>query len=79
MQANMHQAKSQLSQLVDLALEGEEVIIAKSGKPTVRLVPYVPTIQRQCGRYKGQIELSDKFDADVINSIDLAIIDFGGK
>ena len=44
MQTNMHEAKSKLSQLVELALLGEEVIIAKSGKPTVKLVPY--TLQK---------------------------------
>ena len=37
--ANIHQAKSQLSRLVERAMEGEEVIIAKSGRPMVRLVP----------------------------------------
>ena len=67
MQANMHEAKSKLSQLVDLVLQGEDVIIAKSGKPAVRLIPYVPTIERQCGRYKDQIEVSDNFDADEFN------------
>lgn len=37
--ANMHQAKSQLSKLVDAALSGEEVVIARNGKPAVRLIP----------------------------------------
>ena len=36
---NIHEAKSQLSKLVDRALEGEEVIIARAGKPVVRLAP----------------------------------------
>jgi prevent-host-death family protein len=36
---NMHDAKTNLSRLVDRALEGEEVIVARSGKPLVRLVP----------------------------------------
>jgi prevent-host-death family protein len=38
-QYNMHEAKSKLSQLVTQALEGEEVILARDGQPTVRLVP----------------------------------------
>lgn len=38
----MHEAKSKLSQFVELAVLGEEVIIAKAGKPTVKLVPYKP-------------------------------------
>ena len=37
--ANIHEAKTQLSKLVERALEGEEVIIARAGKPVVRLVP----------------------------------------
>lgn len=36
---NMHQAKSQLSKLVERALAGEEVIVARAGKPAVKLVP----------------------------------------
>ncbi len=39
-QVNMHEAKSQLSKLVDEVQSGEEIIIAKSGKPVARLVPY---------------------------------------
>jgi prevent-host-death family protein len=40
--ANVHEAKTQLSKLIDAALRGEEVIIAKAGKPAVRLVPLKP-------------------------------------
>jgi prevent-host-death family protein len=36
---NMHAAKSQLSKLVEAAISGEEVIIARNGRPTVKLVP----------------------------------------
>lgn len=42
---NMHQAKASLSRLVERALAGEEVIIARNGKPLVRLVP-VPEPQK---------------------------------
>lgn len=37
---NMHEAKTRLSKLVELALKGEEVVIAKNGKPTAKIVPY---------------------------------------
>ena len=37
---NIHQAKTQFSRLVELAASGEEIIIAKSGQPVARLVPY---------------------------------------
>ena len=63
MQANMHEAKSKLSQLVESALMGEEVVIAKSGKPAVRLVPYKPNLKREFGMFKGQVEMSDAFDS----------------
>ncbi len=39
MQFTVHAAKSQLSKLIDAALAGEEVVIAKGSKPVVRLVP----------------------------------------
>ena len=67
MQTNMHEAKSKLSQLVELAVSGEEVIIAKSGKPTVKLVPYKPQKQRMFGQYKGQFVASEDFDSKDVN------------
>ena len=38
---NIHEAKTQLSKLIESALAGEEIIIAKAGKPLVRLIPYL--------------------------------------
>ena len=67
MQTNMHEAKSKLSQLVELAVLGEEVIIAKSGKPTVKLVPYKPQKQRAFGQFKGQFVVSKDFDSKEVN------------
>lgn len=63
MQTNMHEAKSKLSKLVESALNGEEVIIAKAGKPAVRLVPYTEKAKRKFGRFKGQISISEEFDS----------------
>lgn len=37
--ANVHEAKTNLSKLIEQALNGEEVVIAKAGKPLVRLIP----------------------------------------
>ena len=62
-QTNMHEAKSKLSQLVESALNGEEVIIAKAGKPAVRLVPVTAKANRTFGNYKGQIVISEDFDS----------------
>lgn len=63
MQTNMHEAKSKLSQLVELAVLGEEVVIAKSGKPAVRLVP----CKAQKERVFGQFIASDDFDSKEVN------------
>ncbi|GAB4057243.1 type II toxin-antitoxin system prevent-host-death family antitoxin [Uliginosibacterium sediminicola] len=62
---NMHEAKSQLSKMVDQALAGEEVIIAKAGVPAVRLVPVVQAARapRVPGALRGQIWMADDFDA----------------
>ncbi len=61
---NMHEAKSQLSALVQSVLDGEDVVIAKAGTPLVRLIPFqeVPR-PREPGRLKGQIRIADDFDA----------------
>lgn len=60
---NIHAAKTQLSRLVERAEQGEEVIIARAGRPVAKLVPYVPARKpRQLGIYKGQIALAQDFD-----------------
>ncbi|RLD96114.1 MAG: type II toxin-antitoxin system Phd/YefM family antitoxin [Aquificota bacterium] len=61
--ANIHEAKSNLSKLIELMLEGEEVIIAKAGKPIARLVPIREREdERELGFYEGKIELLDDVD-----------------
>jgi prevent-host-death family protein len=61
---NIHQAKTQFSRLVDLAAGGEEVIIAKSGKPVARLVSYTPKVMvRRPGSMRGKIRIKKNFDA----------------
>lgn len=58
---NIHEAKTQLSKLVEEASVGEEIIIAKSGKPKARLVAYADEPVRQPGRYKEDIQLLASF------------------
>ena len=61
---NIYQAKSQLSDLVSRAADGEEFVIAKSGKPRARLVPLaVPPVRRRPGGGKGKVWVADDFDA----------------
>lgn len=60
---NMHQAKSSLSRLVERALAGEEVVIARNGEPLVRLVPFEKKRElRVPGRYKGKIWMAPDFE-----------------
>ena len=68
----MYLAKTQLSKLVDIALSGEEVVIAKSGNPLVTLVPYKPTAKNRVpGKFVGKIVIPDDFDAPIKEIEDL--------
>ena len=63
-QVNLHSAKTHLSRLVDEALAGEEVIIARNGRALVRLTPVeAPTARRILGKDHGKIVTTDDFDA----------------
>lgn len=61
---NLYEAKTQLSELVDRASGGEEIVIAKSGVPMARLTPLEagPPPLRQPGLLKGKIWVADDFD-----------------
>jgi prevent-host-death family protein len=62
---NVSDAKTSLSKLIELVLQGEEVIIGKAGKPVAKLVPYdANTAPRQLGAgvWKGRIWVADDFD-----------------
>jgi prevent-host-death family protein len=62
---NMHEAKTHLSRLVDRAAKGEPFIIAKAGKPLVKVVPLdAPTVvkPKRLGFMAGQIQVPDDFD-----------------
>ena len=52
---NVHEAKTKLSALLDRAHRGEEIIVAKAGKPYARLVPLEPPQERTPGRYTEEI------------------------
>ena len=62
MKVSVYEAKSKLSQMINRALEGEEVIITRNGKDTVKLTP-VPKKENWIGMWKGQIKIHDDFDA----------------
>ncbi len=63
---NIDAAKTHLSRLVDDAAGGEEIIIARAGRPVARLVPLEaasPRPRRQLGRLAGQLTVPADFDA----------------
>ena len=63
MKVNMHEAKSQLSRLGELAWQGQDIVIAKAGKPYLNLVPYrEPRKTRKPGRLKGRISIASDFN-----------------
>lgn len=63
MKVNIHEAKTQLSQLLQLVSAGEEVVIARAGKPIARLVPIEKPPRRLLGLDAGQFDVPEDFDA----------------
>ena len=60
---NVHEAKTQLSRLLERVRSGEEIVIAKAGEPVARLVPYEPArAPRKPGLLKGKIRIGKNFD-----------------
>jgi prevent-host-death family protein len=60
---NIHEAKTQLSRLVDRAAKGEAFVIARAGKPLVKVAALdAPAEPRRLGFLKGEIEVPDDFD-----------------
>ncbi|MBI4872342.1 MAG: type II toxin-antitoxin system Phd/YefM family antitoxin [Candidatus Riflebacteria bacterium] len=62
-QVNVHEAKTHLSRLLARVAAGEEVTIARAGKPIARLVSVAPVVHhRTPGRYAGKGRVADDFD-----------------
>ena len=63
-QVNMHEAKTRLSQLVELVEEGERVVIARAGVPVAEIVPLGPArLDRRGGQWQGKARIGADFDA----------------
>ena len=61
---NIHAAKTHFSRLVERAERGEEIIIARAGRPVARLMPLpAPSRRRRLGLLKGRIKVAADFDA----------------
>ena len=63
-QFGMHEAKTKLSQLVQRAESGEDVVIARNGKPAVRLVPVhtASSLASVRGAWRGRVHMTEDFD-----------------
>lgn len=63
--ANIYEAKTQLSKLIEQVINGKEVVIAKAGKPVAKLTAYKPAKEnRKPGQLKGKIFIPDDFDEE---------------
>lgn len=65
---NMHEAKTGLSRLVERAEAGEEIIIARAGKPAAKLVPFTARTRRRLGLLDGRFTIPDDFNAPLPES-----------
>jgi prevent-host-death family protein len=63
-EVGMHEAKTKLSQLVERAERGEEIVITRNGKPAVMLVPIKSSVSLNSvrGAWRGQVHIADDFD-----------------
>jgi prevent-host-death family protein len=63
---NIHEAKTHLSRLLERVEAGEEIVIARAGKPVARLTPFEKAASsRKPGTGKGEIRVGDDFDDDL--------------
>jgi len=60
---NVHEAKTNLSNLLERVISGEEIIIARAGKPIAKLVPLIPKAARRLpGNDRGRVVIKPDFD-----------------
>ena len=72
---NVHEAKTHLSRLLARVAKGEEVILAKAGKPVARLLPIAVPGKRVLGQDEGKVFIAEDFDAPLPEDI---LADFEG-
>lgn len=67
---NIHEAKTQLSRLLERVLGGEEIVIAKAGVPVARIVPIEPSTEnRTPGADRGRVGMADDFDGPLPDEV----------
>jgi prevent-host-death family protein len=72
---NVHEAKTHLSRLLDRVEAGEEVVLARAGRPVARLIPFRARTQpREPGIWRGTVRIAadyDAVDADIVRSFEM--------
>lgn len=67
---NLYEAKTSLSDLVERAAAGEEIVIAKAGRPLAKLVPLDRASERRKpGGWEGKVRIADDFDAPLPDDV----------
>jgi prevent-host-death family protein len=67
-QFNIHEAKTNLSRLIDRVEHGEEIVISRAGTPVAKLVPIAPRARRRGrGSLAGRLSLSPDWDSPEVN------------
>lgn len=67
---NIYEAKTKLSQLVDKAASGEDVVVSRNGKPLVRITRLAPAKRQiRFGLLEGKLRIADDFDAPLPNDV----------
>jgi prevent-host-death family protein len=67
---NTHEAKTHFSRLIDRVIQGEEIVIARAGRPVAKLVPLAPrTAKRLPGSARGLISVGPDFDAPLPDEV----------
>ncbi|TCB98345.1 type II toxin-antitoxin system prevent-host-death family antitoxin [Micromonospora zingiberis] len=67
-QFNIHEAKTNLSRIIERVEHGEEIVISRAGQPVAKVIPLVRRVNRTArGSLRGKLVLSDDWDAPEIN------------
>jgi prevent-host-death family protein len=73
---NIYDAKTRLSQLVDKAAAGEDVVVSRNGKPLVRITALVENRPIKFGVLRGKVKIAPDFDAPLPNDV---LAEFEGR
>jgi prevent-host-death family protein len=67
-QFNIHDAKTNLSRIIERVEHGEEIIISRAGRPVAKVIPLAGSVQRNGrGSLRGQLTLAPDWDSDAVN------------